>query len=129
MDRETDSIHHHYNKCFANISYLLARSKSEVLSVDKDIISACLDVLARLRVWGDESKAELPAVTRGSLDDVLKNESRMRGVVLRNLFRVQKNIAKCELELQNPFSPLTMSRCRRCSRHKRRGRRLRYKHR
>jgi hypothetical protein len=122
MDRGTDSIHHNYNKCFSDTGRLLAGGASEVLNVDKDIISACLDVLARLRVWGDESKAELPAVSRGSLDDVLKNESRMRGVVLRNLFRVQKNIAKCESELQNPFSPLTTSRCRRCSRHKRRGR-------
>lgn len=97
MYRETDSIHHNYNKCFTDTSRLLAGDKSEVLNVDKDIISACLDVLARLRVWGDESKAELPAVTRGSLDDVLKNESRMRGIVLRNLSRVQKTIAKCEL--------------------------------
>lgn len=111
MDHETGSIHHNYNKCFADASRLLAGGKSEVLKLDKDIISACLDVLARLRVWGDESKAELPAVTRGSLDDVLKNESRMRGVVLRNLSRVQNNIAKCELELQNPFSPLTSFRC------------------
>jgi hypothetical protein len=108
MDRETDSIHHNYNQCFTDISRLLAGGKQ---NVDKDIISACLDVLARLRVWGDESKAELPAVTRGSLDDVLKNESRMRGVVLRNLSRIQKNIAKCELDLQNSFSTLTTSRC------------------
>lgn len=111
MDRETDSIHHNYNKCFADTSRLLAGGKIEVQSVDKDIISTCLDVLARLRVWGDESKAELPAVTRGSLDDVLINEPRMRGVVLRNLVRVQNNIAKCELDLQNPFLSLTTSRC------------------
>ena len=111
MDRETDPIHHNYNKCFTDTSRLLAGGKHEVQNVDKDIISACLDVLARLKVWGDESKAELPAVTRGSLDDVLKNEFRMRGVVLRNLSRIQKNMAKCELDLQNPFSPLTTSRC------------------
>jgi hypothetical protein len=128
MDRETDTIYHNYNKCFADTGRLLAGSKNEAQNVDKDSISACLNVLARLRVWGDESKAELPAVTRGSLDDVLKNESRMRGVVLRNLSRVQKNIAKCELDVQNSFSRLTTSRRSRYSRPKRRGRRVRYKH-
>lgn len=111
MDRSTNSIYYYYNKCFADTDYLISGSKDQAQTVHNDSIAACLDVLARLRVWGDESKAELPPMTQGSLDDVLKNQPGMKQVVLRNLSRVQKNIQKCKSYVQFRYSPLTPSRC------------------
>lgn len=42
----------------------------------------------RLKIWGEQTKAYLPARARGSLDDVLRNDEALSGVVREILSRV-----------------------------------------
>ncbi|TRX91836.1 hypothetical protein FHL15_007155 [Xylaria flabelliformis] len=51
-----------------------------------------LDVFGRLRIWGEQTKASLAPNARGSLDDFLRNEERLRQ-------EVQEVLEQLEIQL------------------------------
>lgn len=51
-------------------------------------ITDIVDEYGRVRIWGDQAKACLPANARGSLDDTLRHDTELKGQVQEILLRL-----------------------------------------
>lgn len=88
------SIHNSYNDCLEKTrQFLAATGYPDHVS---QAVQTGLEVMGRLKTWGDESKAEMFATSRGSLDDVLRKDVKMHEMVVRILSRMCKQLALCE---------------------------------
>jgi len=48
----------------------------------------------RLNIWGDQTKANLPPRARGSLDDTLRHDAKLKDLVLEILLRLNTLLEK-----------------------------------
>ncbi|CAI6287069.1 unnamed protein product [Periconia digitata] len=79
---------HLYKRLFG---HLTRSPNSGVLSSNLNVEKA-LDQYVRLRSWGEESRAILPADSRGSLDDVLRDNSTLKPIVSDVLRKIKRQI-------------------------------------
>ncbi|KAK0711815.1 hypothetical protein B0H67DRAFT_669412 [Lasiosphaeris hirsuta] len=70
---------------------LVALSARDCLAIRLGQVSneSFLEQFNKLRVWGDQTSATLPAQARGSLDDTLRHDSELKDVVLGILLRLK----------------------------------------
>ncbi|MBE3049595.1 hypothetical protein IMZ48_45295 [Candidatus Bathyarchaeota archaeon] len=65
----------------------LSEENCRVVHLEQVNVPAILDEYGRAKIWGDQSKADLPARARGSLDDTLRHDDDLkqlvRGVFMR----------------------------------------------
>ncbi|KAF7505310.1 hypothetical protein GJ744_001013 [Endocarpon pusillum] len=77
---------------FRQFILALGHENCRVVCLQQVKLPAVLDEYGRLKIWGDQIKASLPEKSRGSLDDTLKNEPKLKGVVLNILCRLQAQL-------------------------------------
>jgi hypothetical protein len=72
-------------------SLLALLQRGPAKSDDTDLTRA-LDVYGRLRIWGEETRAILPSSSRGSLDDALRKDHKLKGIATRTLHRLKRKL-------------------------------------
>ena len=74
-------------EAFKKLLLTLSEENCRVVHLEQVYVPAILDEYGRAKIWGDQSKADLPARARGSLDDTLRHDDDLkklvRGVFLR----------------------------------------------
>ncbi|KAK4195455.1 Tetratricopeptide repeat-domain-containing protein, partial [Triangularia verruculosa] len=70
-------------------------------------IESLLEQFGRLKIWGDQTKADLPTRARGSLDDTLRYDNELRDMVLGILLRL-----KALLDITIPIAHRKFDECR-----------------
>jgi hypothetical protein len=91
----TTEISQCYNKCllsFKSLFALFSHPTNSDLSFENFNVSKGLDQYARLRAWGYESRAVLPAASRGSLDDILRKNATSQPIVTGVLEKIERQI-------------------------------------
>ena len=87
MDLESDSsLHGLYRQCVESFGhFIVALNDENHQIIDQSKIS---EGYARIRIWGDQSRAVLPKTARGSLDDLLRHNSDVRKLAFSILCRL-----------------------------------------
>ncbi|KAJ5773290.1 C2H2 type zinc finger domain protein [Penicillium paradoxum] len=67
----------------------LSEDDCRVVHLEQIQLSEILEGYGRIKIWGDQSKAELPARARGSLDDTLRHDDELRSLVQGILTRLK----------------------------------------
>lgn len=72
---------------FRKLLLALGEEDCRVVRLEQVHLPAILEEYGRAKIWGDQTKADLPARTRGSLDDTLRHDDDLkqlvRGVFMR----------------------------------------------
>jgi hypothetical protein len=71
---------------------LLALLQRGPAGSDDADLSRALNVYGRLRIWGEETRAILPSSSRGSLDDALRKDPKLKGIATRTLQRLKRKL-------------------------------------
>ncbi|KAJ5519017.1 Tetratricopeptide-like helical [Penicillium expansum] len=71
--------------------FLLALSEKDcrVICLEQVYLPKILEEYGRTKVWGDQTKANLPARARGSLDDTLRHDTELKHLVQAILMRLR----------------------------------------
>ncbi|KAJ5184564.1 hypothetical protein N7472_009404 [Penicillium cf. griseofulvum] len=87
--------------------FILALSEKDcrVICLGQVHLAKILEEYGRTKVWGDQTKAELPARARGSLDDTLRHDVELKYLVQAILMRLRAllNQGKLYRRKHNPF--------------------------
>ncbi|KAJ5598652.1 hypothetical protein N7537_008736 [Penicillium hordei] len=81
-----------YIECIQSFGeFLLALSDKDcrVICLGQVHLSEILEEYGRTKVWGDQTKADLPARARGSLDDTLRHDVELKHLVQAILMRLK----------------------------------------
>ncbi|KAM7210735.1 C2H2 type zinc finger domain protein [Rhypophila decipiens] len=70
---------------FARFLLALGEHKCRAICLGQVDVQKVLDEYGRFKIWGEQSKADLPARARGSLDDTLRHDDELKQVV-RDIF-------------------------------------------
>jgi hypothetical protein len=82
-----------YLRClelYQNLLHLLGMENCRVACLKQVNVSKVLEEYGRFRIWGEQTRAAIPEKTRGSLDETLRNDERLKSAVssiLGQLFR------------------------------------------
>jgi len=74
---------------FKELAALLYSCHGREIRGEHFIVNA-LEVYGRLRVWGEETRATLPAVSRSSLDDTLRKNIHLSNMVINILAKIRR---------------------------------------
>ena len=74
---------------FVNLVLALSEEKCKVIFLRQIDLPEILDQYGRTKIWGDQTKADLPATARGSLDDTLRHDNELRSLVQAILVRLR----------------------------------------
>ncbi|KAI0415957.1 hypothetical protein F5X98DRAFT_206235 [Xylaria grammica] len=66
---------------FAKLVTALSEPDCDVIRRNEVRLSQVLEEYGRTKIWGDQSKADLPARARGSLDDTLRHDNDLKSLV------------------------------------------------
>lgn len=86
------SISELYGECIQSFGrFLLALSEEDccVIRLEQVRLPEILDEYGRTKIWGDQTKADLPARARGSLDDTLRHDDELKHLVQAILMRLR----------------------------------------
>lgn len=75
-----------YIQSFLGFVLALSEEDCRVLRLEQVELSQVLEEYGRTNVWGDQTKAALPARARGSLDDTIRHDTELslvQGIVTR----------------------------------------------
>jgi hypothetical protein len=81
-----------YVECIQSFGeYLLVLSEKDcrVIRLGQVHLPEILEEYGRTKVWGDQTKADLPARARGSLDDTLRHDAELKYLVQAILMRLK----------------------------------------
>lgn len=84
-----------YAQCLASFMRLLTflnHPSSPTSDSEESCISIVLEEYGRLRTWGEETRAALPAASRGSLDVTLRKNDTLKSTVARILAKIQRQV-------------------------------------
>jgi hypothetical protein len=81
-----------FTACLQLHKILLALLQRKPGPCDDADLAKVLNVYGRLRIWGEETRAILPPSSRGSLDDVLRKDPKLRGIAMRILQRLKRKV-------------------------------------
>ncbi|KAH7174588.1 uncharacterized protein B0J16DRAFT_348844 [Fusarium flagelliforme] len=73
---------------YSQLLFALADENCQAVKLKQISIEKVLDGYGRLKVWGEQNRATLPASTRGSLDDVLRHDDGLNRNVVQILNRL-----------------------------------------
>lgn len=91
-DAPGSSLSELYIECiqsFAEFLVVLDEKDCRVICLQQVHLPEILEEYGRVKVWGDQTKAELPARARGSLDDTLRHDDKLRDLVQAILMRLK----------------------------------------
>ncbi|KAF1952834.1 hypothetical protein CC80DRAFT_507591 [Byssothecium circinans] len=90
-----DDISERYEDCLTSFKTLLQNlSLPATPPTDDDgyLASKALEQYARFRTWGEETRATLPAASRGSLDDTLRKNESMKRTATSLILKIQRQV-------------------------------------
>jgi hypothetical protein len=74
---------------FGEFLLVLSEKDCRIICLGQVHLSKILEEYGRIKVWGDQTKADLPARARGSLDDTLRHDVELRNLVQAILMRLR----------------------------------------
>jgi hypothetical protein len=83
------------SQCFTGLEDLIRRLHAQIsLDIDEreGLDMMALELYGRMGTWSEESRAALPAASRGSLDDTLRDDKELHGVVVDILLKIHRQI-------------------------------------
>jgi hypothetical protein len=86
------SISELYRECiqsFGRFLLVLNEDNCRVIRLEQVHLPDILDEYGRTKIWGDQTKADLPARARGSLDDTLRHDDELKHLVQAILLRLR----------------------------------------
>ncbi|TAQ89813.1 hypothetical protein B7494_g1858 [Chlorociboria aeruginascens] len=84
-----------YTEClelYRHFLKLLSREPRRVVRPEEVDVTKALEEYGKLRTWGEETRAALPADARGSLDDVLRKDATLKDAAIRILTKLQRQV-------------------------------------
>ena len=81
-----------YGTCmdaFKNLLLSLGKKDCRVVRLEQVHLPAILEEYGRAKIWGEQSKVDLPARERGSLDDTLRHDDDLKQLVRGLLMRLR----------------------------------------
>jgi hypothetical protein len=78
--------------CLQLYKSLLALLQRGLEKGDDANLASALNIYGRLRIWGEETRAILPSSSRGSLDDALRKDPKLKGIATRTLQRLKRKL-------------------------------------
>ncbi|KAI8632051.1 hypothetical protein F5Y19DRAFT_422956 [Xylariaceae sp. FL1651] len=97
-----------YSECidlFAKFVLALSEPDCDVVSRDEVRLPQIFEEYGRTKIWGDQSKADLPAGARGSLDDILRRDNDLRLLVRGILQRLKVLLQQATHIAQRKYNP------------------------
>ena len=88
---QSQSLAENFGECineYSQLLFALSEENCQAVSLKQISVEKVLDGYGRLKVWGQQNKATLPASTRGSLDDVLRHDDGLHRSVAQILNRL-----------------------------------------
>jgi len=85
------SLSESYIQCvqaFGRFLLVLNEEECFVIRVEQVRLQEVEDEYGRIKVWGNQANADLPQKARGSLDDVLRHDHELKGLVQSILRRL-----------------------------------------
>jgi hypothetical protein len=76
-------------QAFRELLLLLQDKECRVTRLEQVDLQSVVEEFGRLKIWGDQSKADLPSGSRGSLDDTLRHDAELRDLVRGILLRLR----------------------------------------
>jgi hypothetical protein len=89
---DAPSLSESYGECIQSFGrFLLALSKEDccVIHLEQIHLPEILEEYGRVKIWGDQTKADLPARARGSLDDALRHDNELKQLIQALLTRLK----------------------------------------
>lgn len=80
-------------------AFLLALSEEgcRVIQLEQVHLPDLLEECGRIKIWGDQTKADLPANARGSLDDTLRHDTELQHLALGIFTRLKGLLSQGKL--------------------------------
>lgn len=97
---ETESISGLFAEClnsFGSLIIALSNEKCRVVHLDQIRPVHMFEEYGRFKIWGDQTKAELPSSARGSLDDTLRRDAELKDLVQGILKRLRAVLSRGKL--------------------------------
>ena len=88
----TPSLSESYEECiqsFRTFLLVLSEKDSCVVRLKQAHLPEIWEEYGRTKIWGDQTKADLPARARGSLDDTLRHDDELKHLVQGILVRLR----------------------------------------
>ncbi|OIW26837.1 hypothetical protein CONLIGDRAFT_707345 [Coniochaeta ligniaria NRRL 30616] len=105
---ESSSISAVFEQCiqsFRTLLLLLQDDECRATRLEQVDLASVLEEFGRLRIWGDQTKANLPCLARGSLDDTLRNDREINELVQGILLRLDSLIDQAIPIAKRQFDP------------------------
>ncbi|KAI1822191.1 hypothetical protein F4861DRAFT_410031 [Xylaria intraflava] len=97
-----------YSDCinsFAKFVLTLSESDCDVIRRDEVQITQIFEEYGRIKIWADQSKADLPATARGSLDDILRHDDELKSLVRDILQRLKGLLQQAMYIAERKYDP------------------------
>jgi hypothetical protein len=81
-----------YTECVRSFGLFLSALSEEncrVIHLEQVHLTAMLEEYGRVKIWGSQSKADIPARARGSLDDEIRHDDELKNLVRSIFFRLR----------------------------------------
>lgn len=104
----TPSLSKLYGECLQLFrSFLLALSMENCCTIrlEQVHLPELLEEYGRTMIWGDQTKADLPAGARGSLDDTLRHDDELKHLVQAILMRLRALLVKAIPIAERKYDP------------------------
>ncbi|RYP55838.1 hypothetical protein DL771_012305 [Monosporascus sp. 5C6A] len=98
-----------YAECirsFRTLLLALGQEECRVVRLEQANFTALLEEYGRVKIWGDQTKADRPARARGSLDDTLRQDSELKDVVHGILQRLKALLDEASRIADRKLDPL-----------------------
>lgn len=89
-----------YQECiqsFGEFLLVLSEKDCRVIHLKQVHLSEIMEEYGRTKVWGDQTKADLPERARGSLDDTLRHDVELKYLVHAILMRLKALLGQGKL--------------------------------
>ncbi|KAI3318819.1 hypothetical protein HD806DRAFT_511072 [Xylariaceae sp. AK1471] len=90
---------------FAKFVLALSEPDCDAICRDEVRLPQIFEEYGRTKIWGDQSKADLPARVRGSLDDILRHDNDLKSLVRGILQRLKVLLEQATHIAQRKYNP------------------------
>ncbi|KAI0443545.1 hypothetical protein F4803DRAFT_307094 [Xylaria telfairii] len=90
---------------FAKFVLALSQPDCDAICRNEVHLPQIFEQYGRTKIWGDQSKADLPASARGSLDDTLRHDDDLKSLVRSILQRLKLLLQQAILIAQRKYDP------------------------
>ncbi|KAK3293389.1 uncharacterized protein B0H64DRAFT_211682 [Chaetomium fimeti] len=92
-------------EAFKKLILALNREDCRVIHLEQVSLTEILEHYGRVKLWGHQSKADLPAGARGSLDDVMRHDDDLKELTRGFFMRMRGHLAEAMLIAEKKHDP------------------------